>query len=98
MNKKSQKDAGRSEEDKKFPLPVYNEEDDMYNREKEISLEDDYPKETNAVGSDEGPGEDLDVPGAELDDADEAIGEEDEENNYYSLGGDDHDDLEEDKE
>ena len=44
MNKKSQKDAGRSEEDKKFPLPVYNEEDDMYNREKEISLEDDYPQ------------------------------------------------------
>lgn len=28
---------------------------------------------------------DLDVPGAELDDADEALGEEDEENNYYSL-------------
>lgn len=29
-------------------------------------------------------GEDLDVPGSELDDADEAIGEEDEENNNYS--------------
>lgn len=29
-------------------------------------------------------GEDLDVPGAELDDANEAIGEEDEENNSYS--------------
>jgi len=28
----------------------------------------------------------LDIPGAELDDADEALGEEDEENNYYSLG------------
>ena len=33
---------------------------------------------------------DLDVPGAELDDADEKIGSEDEENNEYSLGGDDH--------
>lgn len=33
----------------------------------------------------------LDVPGAELDDADEAIGEEDEENNYYSLSDDDND-------
>lgn len=31
-------------------------------------------------------GGDLDVPGSELDDADEAIGEEDEENNSYSLG------------
>jgi hypothetical protein len=30
-------------------------------------------------------GDDLEVPGSELDDADENIGEEDEENNYYSL-------------
>lgn len=29
-------------------------------------------------------GEDLDIPGAELDDANEEIGEEDEENNMYS--------------
>lgn len=36
-------------------------------------------------------GDDLDVPGSEADDAQEAIGEEDEENNYYSLGGDRHD-------
>lgn len=36
-------------------------------------------------GSGEGlDGEDLDVPGAEADDANEAIGEEDEENNAYS--------------
>jgi hypothetical protein len=34
-------------------------------------------------------GSDLDVPGAEQDDEDEEIGEEDEENNPYSLGGDD---------
>ncbi len=33
-------------------------------------------------------GSDLDVPGASDDDADEAVGEEDEENNSYSLGGD----------
>ena len=36
-------------------------------------------------------GSDLDVPGSELDDDNENIGSEDEENNYYSLGGDDHD-------
>jgi hypothetical protein len=42
-------------------------------------------------------GNDLDIPGSELDDEQENIGNEDEENNYYSLGGDDHDDLEEDK-
>lgn len=34
--------------------------------------------------------ENLDVPSADLDDEDENIGEEDEENNYYSLGGDRH--------
>ena len=38
-------------------------------------------------------GGDLDVPGSELDDAQENVGSEDEENNYYSIGGDDHDDL-----
>lgn len=37
-------------------------------------------------------GSDLDVPGAELDDKNEAIGSEDEENNPYSLGGDGHED------
>ena len=41
-------------------------------------------------------GEDLDVPGNELDDDAEAIGSEDEENNSYSLGGENHNDLEED--
>jgi hypothetical protein len=40
---------------------------------------------------------DLDIPGSELDDKDEELGEEDEENNYYSLGGDRHEDLEEDR-
>ena len=42
-------------------------------------------------------GEDLDVPGSSADDADELIGEEDEENNYYSLGGDLHEGQEENK-
>jgi hypothetical protein len=39
---------------------------------------------------------DLDIPGSELDDDNENIGEEDEENNYYSLGGDRHESQEED--
>lgn len=38
---------------------------------------------------------DLDIPGSELDDENEEIGEEDEENNYYSLGGDRHENLDE---
>lgn len=36
----------------------------------------------------EASGDDLDVPGAGADDENEAVGEEDEENNSYSLGGD----------
>lgn len=44
----------------------------------------------NATGSD------LDIPGSERDDPEEQIGEEDEENNYYSLGGDNKENLEED--
>jgi len=43
-------------------------------------------------------GEDLDVPGSELDDDQEAVGSEDEENNNYSLGGDDKNNLEEGQE
>ncbi len=41
-------------------------------------------------------GDDLDIPGSEFDDDMEQAGNEDEENNYYSLGGDRHNDLEED--
>ena len=42
-------------------------------------------------------GADLDIPGASDDDANELIGEEDEENNFYSLGGDNHESQEENK-
>ena len=98
MSKKRKQEPDLSEEDKKFPLPVYKMEDDIYSREKEEPLEEEgHPGKRKAGESGKNLGEDLDVPGAELDDADEVIGEEDEENNYYSLGGDDHDDLEEDK-
>jgi hypothetical protein len=38
-------------------------------------------------------GDDLDVPGTQLDDRNELIGKEDEANNYYSLSADNHTDL-----
>jgi hypothetical protein len=41
---------------------------------------------------------DLDIPGSELDDEQEAKGSEDEENNSYSLGGDDKENLDEGQE
>jgi hypothetical protein len=42
-------------------------------------------------------GDDLDVPGSEMDNEQENNGMEDEENNYYSIGGDNHNDLEENR-
>ena len=42
-------------------------------------------------------GRDLDIPGSELDDEPENIWNEDEENNYYSIEGDGHNLLDEDK-
>jgi len=98
MSKRNKKITVGSAKDNKFPLPIYKEEDDIYRREKEEPFEEEaQPGKRKSSGSDKNLGEDLDVAGAELDDAEEAIGEEDEENNYYSLGGDSHDDLGEDK-
>ncbi len=81
---------------------VYNK----WKEEKEIDPEDITKKKTpnekpdtmnEKDFSDDMSGSDLDVPGSELDDEQEDIGSEDEENNYYSLGGDNHNDLDEDK-
>lgn len=93
MEKKKKTD--KNQEDEKFPLPVYDNAEDIYNKEKEepFTEEEKTGKSKNIKKK---LGEDLDVPGAEIDDEEEAVGEEDEENNYYSLGGDDHNDLEED--
>jgi len=91
--------------------PIYPESEDIYNNymeEKDINPEDIFKKkESNEkfksgrgpenVLDDEFPGSDLDIPGSEMDDDMENIGSEDEENNYYSLGGDDHENLEEDQ-
>jgi hypothetical protein len=52
------------------------------------------PLNEKGLNSDEA-GDDLDIPGAEADDADEELGEEDEENNDYSLS-DNNDDEPED--
>ena len=100
MKKVSKKDKDSSPEEKKFLLPVYPEDEDIYNKEKEVGFDEDGAELTGQKikGKVKKEGDDLDVPGSELDDADEAIGEEDEENNYYSVGGDDHQDLEEDNE
>jgi len=84
--------------------PIYPAAEDIFSRYKEetnINPEDtSKTKDANEKAgknnekdfSDDASGGDLDVPGSELDDELEKIGSEDEENNYYSLGGDAHDD------
>lgn len=75
--------------------PIYPVNEDIYRQFKEET--EINPEEITASKSthSSGVGADLDIPGAELDDEQESIGSEDEENNYYSIGGDDHNDLEE---
>ncbi len=91
--------------------PIYPPSEDIYNNLEEdqnidpentnkLKVSDNYVKEgrwnEKSFGEDVS-GDDLDIPGSDMDDELEDIGSEDEENNYYSLGGDRHNDLEEDK-
>jgi hypothetical protein len=89
--------------------PLYPSSDDIYiqntfaedidpedvSRLKPANEEDDIEKNNEKDFGDDVSGSDLDIPGAALDDQQEDIGSEDEENNYYSIGGDNHNDLEE---
>lgn len=96
------------EDDYLTGYPPYPSTEDIYgNYQKARNINPEEPsKIKNAAGktgskntkdfSDDLTGEDLDVPGSDLDDDMELGGDEDEENNYYSLGGDNHNDLEED--
>lgn len=90
--------------------PLYPADEDVYNHSqrdtnfnpenasRNIRTETDNSEKRNEKDFDEDiTGDDLDIPGSELDDEQEDTGNEDEENNYYSIGGDRHDDLEEDR-
>ncbi len=102
-NTKSEIEGKVDNEHDKYDMATYNypERDDIYNKkieDQEIDPEDITKRKKDSI---KGKGlsnneSALDVPGAELDDKEEKIGSEDEENNYYSLGGDEHNDLEED--
>jgi len=105
------KQKGKEVKENPVGYPASPAGDDIYNKyheEKDINPEDvselKDPNENENVDAnnekdfkDDESGADLDVPGSELDDEEESVGSEDEENNYYSLGGDDHNDLDEDK-
>jgi len=107
----SGRQSGNEEESNLQGYPIYPPSEDIYGKyqkEKNIDPKDisnikelnenDKVLTSNEKDFDDGvPGSDLDIPGSELDDEQENVGSEDEENNYYSLGGDDHNNLDEDK-
>ena len=107
----SEKKRKENNEDYSQEYPSYPVNDDIYSKyykEDDLNPEDtSKAKDSNSKGrfrksnekdfEDDMSGSDLDVPGSEFDDEQEFIGLEDEENNYFSLGGDDHNDLDEDE-
>jgi hypothetical protein len=109
MENSKQTNLHKANETEPYLLSDYPESEDIYNqfhKESDINPEDiskmkdnlkiqPIEKRNEKDFKDDKTGGDLDIPGAELDDDQEAIGSEDEENDYYSLGGDDHNDLEE---
>jgi hypothetical protein len=107
QDKKKKKSASSFADGNEFPdYPLYPSSEDIYSQYTEEDIDPDLnmkeninkPGKLNEKDFEEDmSGEDLDIPGAELDDYQEEIGSEDEENNYYSLGGDNHEDLSENK-
>lgn len=96
------KNNNEKNEKKNLPgYPEYPEQEDIYYNMKEVDEDpENLSKDVNTTGKKDinnpkqvviPQAEELDVPGSELDDDMEAAGNSDEENNYYSLGGDKHD-------
>lgn len=97
-NSNKENDIKESEIIKNLEKLDYPAKDDIYNQEEKINginpekintEEDIEPKEGSnenilPIDKENKLGDDLDVPGSELDDQQEEIGSEDEENNYYS--------------
>jgi hypothetical protein len=81
------------EQNQKLEQMNYNSSEDIYNQDDKLSLDIDGNIENPNVETDDME-MNLDVPGSELDNSEEKIGSEDEENNYWSLGGENHEDLE----
>lgn len=98
-----------NEQLEKDGYPKYPEREDIYNKfDKEFDIDpENIAKNKEIIQIDtnqnwneknfnqDQSGSDLDIPGAELDDDREDSGSEDEENNGYSIGGDNHNNLDE---
>jgi|ERR1035437_7023914 hypothetical protein len=100
-DKNKNQSSSQSEPDDYPEYPIYPPDEDIYKKFKEEDFSEiqespkKYRKSNEKDFKDDEAGYDIDVPGSELDDDMEDIGSEDEENNLYSLGGDDHNALEE---
>ena len=97
----------KNEEDSSSAYPLYPPEEDIFNKDKKEELNPEDPTKRKVPYEKPGKmnekdfeedvsGSDLDVPGSETDDEEALTGSEDEENQYFSIGGDDHDKLDED--
>ena len=110
MEKSEKFPKASNEQLEKDGYPQYPENEDIYNKfNKEFDIDpENISKNKEIIKIEKNPtwneknfnqdksGKDLDIPGAELDDEQENIGSEDEENNGYSIGSDNHNNLEED--
>lgn len=87
-----------NEQNRKLEQMDYNPNEDLFNKEKHVSLDGDGNPILNEDLYDDKIDKGLDIPGAEDDDKMEEIGSEDEENNYWSLSdnADDHEEENED--
>lgn len=98
-NPQEKKTANENEIERNLDKLNYPPQEDIYNKEDKLeNINPDSINTENAIDQKEGewnentfnidkedqPGNDLDIPGSELDDEQENIGSEDEENNYYS--------------
>lgn len=85
------------EQKKQLEEMNYPASEDIFNNEEHISVDGNGVPNTNGSASDT-MAMDLDVPGSDLDNAQEKIGSEDEENNYYSQSdnNDNHEEINDD--
>ena len=98
--------TGKNEEDSFPSYPLYPSDEDIFNKDQKVELNPEDPTRRKVPYEKPGKmnekdfeedvsGSDLDVPGSESDE-ESITGSEDEENQYFSLGGDDHEKLDED--
>lgn len=88
----------KQEQDANLRAMNYKPQEDIFKQEEHIPLDADGNPMPDRPDLEEKEGDDLDVPGSQADDAMEAIGSEDEENNYYSLSdnNDNHEEVNDD--